>query len=352
MRLFKNLILVYFSFLILCTACRSDLPRPQGQQVYLPTASKNNVYIVNEGMFNNGNGAISHYNILTGEVLEDVYQKVNGKPIGNICQSMCVVDSVGYIVVNNSQKIIIVSLPSFKKVGEINNLQSPRYFLPINKDKAYVTDLYSNAIAIIDLNTNKKISQIPCNGSTEELILFNDKVYVTNTRTDKLYVVDANTNLLEDSIAIGFCSSSIRLDKDNKIWAYCTGDFDKKINGGLYCIDPATNKVIQRFALTTPLNTWDRLDINGSKDTLYYMNNGIFQLPIAATQLRPVLLIPLAGRNFYGLGIDPINGEVYVADAIDYAQRGMIYRYKTKGSNAELHASFKASVIPSDFVFY
>ena len=352
MRLLKNLTLVYFGLLIFGTACRSDLPKPQPNQVYVPTASKNNVYIVNEGMFNNGNGAISHYNALTGQVIEDVYEKVNGKPIGNICQSMCVVDSIGYIVVNNSQKIVIVSLPSFKKLGEINNLYSPRYFLPISKDKAYVTDLYSNSIAVIDLKTNTKISQISCNGSTEELILFNNKVYVTNTRTDKLYIIDVNSDVLEDSIAIGFCSSSLRLDKENKIWVFCTGDYDKKINASIYQVDPANKKVLQKFPLATPLNTWDRLDINGSRDTLYYLNNGVFQLPMTETRLPKIPIIASAGRSFYGLGINPVNSEVYLTDAMDYAQRGMIYRYKVDGPRAELLSSFKASVIPSDFIFY
>jgi len=351
MHLAKNLLRLFYCFLIILSSCRSDLPKPQPKEVYQP-ATKNNVYIVNEGMFNTGNGAISHYNSLTGEVVEDVYKKVNGTSIGNVCQSMYVVDSTGYVVVNNSKKIVIVSLPSFKKVGEINNLQSPRYFLPISKDKAYVTDLYSNAVSIIDLSTHKMTAQIGCYGSTEELILLNGKVYVTNTRTDKLYIIDANTNVLEDSIDIGFCSSSLRVDKENKIWVYCTGDFDKKINAGLYRVDPVTKKVLQKFVIATPLNTWDRIDINGSMDTLYYMNNGIFQLPIVATQLSKTALIALAGRNFYGLGINPINSDIYVADAADYAQRGMIYRYKNRAANAELITSFKASVIPSDFIFY
>ncbi len=333
------------------SSCRSDLPKPKPNTIYQPVTN-NNVYVVNEGMFNTGDGAISHYNSQTGEVIEDVYEKVNGKLIGNVCQSMTVVDSIGYVVVNNSKKIVIVSLPSFKKVGEINDLTSPRYFLPINKDKAYVTDLYSNAVSVIDLNTNRKISQISCNGSTEELILSNNKVYVTNTRTDKLYIIDANSDVLEDSITIGFCSSSLRADKENKIWVYCTGDFEKKINAGIYRIDPVTKKVLQKFNIAAPLNIWDRLDINGSKDTLYYMNKGIYQLLIAATQLTQRAIIPLNSRNFYGLGINPSNSNIYVADAADYAQRGMIYRYKIKGSSVEQMASFKASVIPSDFIFY
>ncbi|MDE7119376.1 MAG: YncE family protein, partial [Muribaculaceae bacterium] len=48
----------------------------------------------------------------------------------------------------------------------------------------------------------------------------------------------------------------------------------------------------------------------------------------------------------YGLTVNPRNGEVYVADAIDYQQQGMIYRYSTAG---ELIDQFYAGITPGAF---
>ena len=38
----------------------------------------------------------------------------------------------------------------------------------------------------------------------------------------------------------------------------------------------------------------------------------------------------------YGLAIDPTNGEIYVGDAIDFEQPGVVYRYRDTGQGAEL----------------
>ena len=48
------------------------------------------------------------------------------------------------------------------------------------------------------------------------------------------------------------------------------------------------------------------------------------------------------------MAVNPANDEVYVADAIDFSQSGLIMRYTQSG---ELIDSFKAGVNPADFVF-
>ncbi len=49
---------------------------------------------------------------------------------------------------------------------------------------------------------------------------------------------------------------------------------------------------------------------------------------------------------FYGLTVNPVNSEVYVADAIDYVQPGVILRYSPEG---ELLDEFKVGIIPGAF---
>jgi hypothetical protein len=49
---------------------------------------------------------------------------------------------------------------------------------------------------------------------------------------------------------------------------------------------------------------------------------------------------------YYGLTIDPVSGDVYIADAIDYTQQGMVYRYS---KDRELLDSFYVGIIPGAF---
>jgi len=69
---------------------------------------------------------------------------------------------------------------------------------------------------------------------------------------------------------------------------------------------------------------------------------------ILPLQLCLPALISQGSRNLYGLGVDPTTGNIYVSDAIDYVQKGKVYRYHPDGS---LIDSFTAGVIPGGFYF-
>ena len=81
---------------------------------------------------------------------------------------------------------------------------------------------------------------------------------------------------------------------------------------------------------------------------LYFLDNGVYRMPITATALPASPFIPSIGRNFYGLGVDPNEGSIYVADAVDYVQRGVVYRY---GSDGAERANFLAGIVPGGFCF-
>ncbi len=52
--------------------------------------------------------------------------------------------------------------------------------------------------------------------------------------------------------------------------------------------------------------------------------------------------------GFYGLGIDPYTGDIYLGDAIDQVQRGIVYRYKSDGTVID---TFKTGINPGFFCF-
>ena len=58
--------------------------------------------------------------------------------------------------------------------------------------------------------------------------------------------------------------------------------------------------------------------------------------------------ITSSGKNFYGLAIDKAKNEIYVSDAIDYIQKGKIYRFHSNGIEID---NFLVGIIPGDFLF-
>lgn len=332
--------------LITCWACEKDDPIPGTGN---PEFSEGMI-ISNEGGFGFGNASVSFYDLERDTLHRMRFEQANGAPLGDVLQSISIIEDLAYLVVNNSNKIEVVALESFKSVATITGLTSPRYLAPIDAEKAYVTDLYANAISIIDLNQHEVVGTIALEGWSEELILVNDEMFVTIRDNSFLFVIDTQTDQITDSIAVGFNPSTLQLDKDGKLWVLCSGNQTTGTLGGLYRIDPESRTLLQQLPFSdTNIGGWPRLRINESRDTLYYLKENVFQLPIGNTNLPEDALIAANGRIFYGLGIKPKTGRIFVSDVIDYQQQGLIYEYNQKGIMLN---RFNAGVIPNDFTFY
>jgi YVTN family beta-propeller protein len=310
-------------------------------------ASSGGMYISNEGNFQSSNSSVSFFNPHNSALTEDAYKQVNQTSPGDVCQSMSIMNGSLYVVVNNSGKIEVCDLYLLNKKNTIGGLTSPRYIAQINNSKAYVSDAYSNKISIINLTNNTLSGTIDLNGWTEQMLLLDGKVYVTNMQSEYLYVIDTTSNQVNDSILITRGANSICKDSAGKIWVLCGGDYLLSINGALHRIDPATHQVEVSAGFSAGEYP-TRLSINGSGNSLYYLNTSIWKMDVSASSLPSTPFIASQGNNFYGLGIDKVKNEVYVSDAIDFVQKGKVYRYKADGTAIE---NFTAGIIPGDFLF-
>ena len=333
-------------FTVCIFSCRKDKPETLSNAVSVSNGG--GVYIINEGNFQFGNAKVSYYDFAAGNVAEDLFQPSNHAALGDVCQSIYSFNNKIYLVLNNSQKIVVVNPSNFVQAATINGFNSPRCFLPVSNSKAYVTDLYANVISIVDLNSNSITGNIPLKGWTEQLIQVYGEVFVCNKNADKLFVINAASDKISDSILIGYGANSIQEDKNGKLWILCNGDSTKNIHASLCRINPISHQVEQDFSFADKHDFPLRLKTNGSNDILYFINGGIFKMNILDNNLPNNSFVVKGSHNFYGIGINPVNGEVYAADAIDYVQRGIIYRYKNDGT---LISNFLAGIIPSDFYF-
>ena len=338
-------LLILISFLLIATSCVKDKPQNAVQpEVQLTTAKK--VYIINEGNYGSGSSSVSLFDTGNNQVIEDFYKTQNNSALGDVAQSLNYFNSSFYCIVNNSNKIVVCN-SQFKKTAQINGLTSPRYILPITNQKAYVSDLYANAISVVDLNSNTKIASIPCYGKTEQMSLIYNKAFVTNTDKNYIYIVNTVTDLITDSINVGINAGGLGLDKNAKLWVLSTGKTAGSIIGKLNRINPVTNQI--EFSVN--FNTNDaptNLCFNKTKDTLYFLNNGIYRMTINDVTLPTNAIVAKGSKNFYGLGINPNDFTIYAADALDYIQKSNIYVYNVNGVEK---LNFKAGLISNGFYF-
>jgi len=306
------------------------------------------VFITNEGNFGTNNASVSMYELGNGQIVSDIYKTQNNNAVlGDVCQSMNKINNKYYVVVNNSGKIAVVDPTDFKLITTITGLQSPRYILPVTFNKAYVSDLFANAISIIDLNSNTKIGSIPCSGWTEQMVLIYNKAFVTNNKSSYTYVINTITDQITDSIYVGKFGGSIVTDKNSKIWVLSAGDSPNSVVGKLSRIDPVTLSV----ELSLPFGSSDspsNLCINATKDTMYFLNTSVFRMPISSTALPGSAFVTSSANTFYGLGVSDKDHNIYVSDAIDYIQKSSILVYSPNGG---LKTSFKAGINASNFYF-
>ena len=350
---------------------------PDSEVVVAPAANNNNVFVLNEGPFSNGSGTgtISLYDKATKALTQDLFQGVNpGRRLGNIVQSMAVRDKRGYIVVNGSNKVEVVSLPDFKSVGVVTGLNSPRYFLPISTSRAYVTQWGTYAstgvpirvgLKIVDLITNAVVDSIATGGSPERLTMVGGKVFVANYGDNTVTVIDPATNRVTNTVTVGDAPNSFALDKNNRLWVLCGGlvvytstftgvDYIATTAGRLVGLDPAsptTGASTRTFATNRYAPT--DLHINPAGDQLYFRSTdaytslgGVVRLGIADATL-PLLTTPFITGQFYGLGVDPNAGTIYTSTGTFSADK--MARYQPDGTKID------ESVVgagPNGFVFF
>jgi hypothetical protein len=347
-RFFSATLIIPF-LMVSCT--EKDLPAPSGQW-------SNSVFIINEGLYPTGSGTISAFNSETGEVIPDLFESANGRPLGNIAQSLTVHNNKAFIVVNNANKIEVVNLDDFKSVATIEDITYPRYFLAFNDNKGFVS-CWDSTVKVIDLHDYTVISSMQTGTGPDEMLLAGDRLFVINSGG---FGVDSTVSVFQTSneeplgkITVGHRPSGIRKDVNGKIWVLCSG---KGWNGfpapgdtpaRLVCIDPDNLEIIKDISFPDPEIHPDNLVINKNGSILYYNHpEGIFAFPVAASMLSAQPLI-ISSIMYYGLGYEPGSEMIYASDPLDYAQNGWVFRFNA--SDGSLVDSFQAGIVPNGFWF-
>jgi YVTN family beta-propeller protein len=321
------------------TACQKETPF-----VSLLYDLNQGVAVSNEGAFGTGNASLSIYYPDGDSIVNDVFTKVNNRPLGDVFQSIGFAGNNAFMIMNASNKIEVINKSTCAEVATISDLGSPRYFCAINNEKAYVT-LWGNGgkVGVIDLATNALTKQITVGVGPEKIILINQKVFVANSggwgTDNRVSVINPQTNEVTATITTGDNPKDFVVDVNGKLWVLCTGNvvygadysITSQTSGKLMMINPSTNLVEKTIDLGETYHP-SQLEINLTKDLLYYGGDfgtaGIFSVSIDATAKAST---PFIDEFFYGFNVNPNHGIIYGLQAPNFTSAGLLKRYSTTG---------------------
>lgn len=220
--------------------------------------------------------------------------------------------------------VFAIDLRTFKEVGRITNLTSPRYIHFVSDEKAYVTQLWDNRIFIVNPRRYEITGYIECpgmtpgSGSTEQMVQYGQYVYVNCwSYQNRLLKIDTRTDRVVDELVVGVQPTSLVLDANDKLWTITDGGYEGSPYGydvpALYRIDAASFRLEKQFRFREG-DAPSEVQLNGTRDTLYWINKDVWAhaRSCRAAPGAPVPRIP--GDEILRLTVDPDNGDVYVAD--------------------------------------
>lgn len=353
----RSFILLCFVIAIALVSCKKDDPVTP----YVPPINPvTGLFVLNEGTFTYANSSLSYYNMEDNTVDNNVFFRVNNAPIGDVGQSLAKVDNDLFIVVNNSKYIYKVDAQTIIYKAKIEGFTSPRYMLPVSSDKAYVSDLESRGLWLLNLNTLEK-SLLETGNTTEAMVKVGNEVFVSNwsnyytngeTSNNSVQVIDCVNDALVDEIEVAQEPNAMVVDKYNHIWVSCSGNYMPPCDPAIICIDAATHQVIKRFDLAEGSYP-SGMAIDGTGENIFFMNGGygtlnVYKMSVDATEIPDTPFITSNSKVFYGMKVNPQNGDIYLTDAKNYVQNGDLLRYSADGT---LLGTFELGIIPSYMLF-
>ncbi|MFT3739835.1 MAG: hypothetical protein QM786_13850 [Breznakibacter sp.] len=334
-------------------------------KLVLDVTDKTGYYVLNEGSFGDGNASIGFLDS-DGTYYDDLFFKTNNRVLGDVLQSICIDGHTAYLVLNASNKIEIMNANTFEEKGTIEGFSNPRYMIASN-GYGYVSqwgDYSGNgpAVKVIDLSTRKITKTISTGDGSERMLLSGTNLLVANSggygSNNTITVINTTTNevsktiSLEDNNPMGFV-----VDKDGSIWVLCFGSviysadyssIESQTRSALIKLSPTTFEPLATIAISETSHP-NQIAINPAGDIIYYGGgysfHGIYAVGIDAAEVPST---PLIDESFYGLSVNPVNGEIAGLLAPSFSQVGQVIRYQANGT---FIASVNAGIGPNTALY-
>ncbi len=360
MRLIKTAISI-LTITIACNACKKS----DDGGIILPVEKTPAIgeYILSEGGFGSNNTKLSFYNNNTSTVVGDFFAQQNPTitgGLGDTGNDMIVYGGKLYIILNVSGRVTVLNAADASFIKSISFIaggvnKSPRYAVGA-RGKVYVT-AYDNKVSVIDTTTLTIVNTIPVGPNPEGIAASANYLYVANSGgyntipDSTLSLIDLNTETEIKKIKVGVNPNKVEINQAGNIFVSAYGNFGS-IPPSISVINGSTNANGINLG---PNFQYSHIRIFG--DIAYVFNNyggagtaKVFNSATNAIVRNEFITDGTVITTPYGINVDDLTGDVYIADAKNYVSAGSVTCFTSAGVK-KFSFSVAPGVNPNKIVF-
>ena len=351
----KKALLHLYGCIVLAVWCAASCnPTPAPNPPAPVDAQTSGVYVLCEGLFQMNNSGIAYYDFMSNTLMDNIFLQQNGRGLGDTGNDLKAYGSKLYCVVNNSNRVEVMRLADAVSIKVIELPGKQPRNIAFHQGKAYVS-CFDGDVVRIDTATLQVDGTARAGLNPEQLCVCDGKLYVANSGglnapdyDHTVSVFELSSFNLVKTIDVGANPYAIAAYNDRFVYVTTRGNYGSE-TADLHKIDCQSDEVVKDYGLEvfglrifenkaylysnsmTSTSNWIRV-LNLDSDML---DEGNFITDGTIIQ-RP-----------YGLVVNALNGDVYVADAYNFTVNGDVYCFD---KNGKLKFSFAVGLNPSAMV--
>jgi DNA-binding beta-propeller fold protein YncE len=351
----RFLIIVSFLFLV---ACRNEDSIVSSTQTFIETGESGPIkgfFLLNEGNMGSNKASLDYFDYDLGVYHKNIFADRNPdivNELGDVGNDIRIYGNKLYIVVNCSHLLEILDVNTAKHIASIP-IPNCRY-ITFDKGYAYVSSyagpvlLDPNSrlgyVAKIDTVTLTVKDSCIVGYQPEEMVVRDNKLYVANSggypvpqydNTMSVIDLDSFTEIKKITVAINL--HRVTLDNHNNIYVSSRSDY-QEIKSNMYIID-SQDKVSEALNISAGNMALygDSLYVCGTEwNPITYSNSASYTIVNTASK-------SIVSRNFisngaeeniknpYGIAINPQTKDLYILDANDFINPGILHCFTLDG---------------------
>ena len=344
MKTTKILSLLFAVILLFTVSCNSD-------EIDNPTLSYiDGFFISNEGNFGDQDANVSYITRDLNYKQDNVFSSANnGEILGDVLQTIRFYGDYGFLVVNNSNKIVVVNRYTFKKVAEITEqIHQPRSIAFANGN-IYVTNYDFAAtqnVTVYKASDLSFVKKIDFTEPVEQIVEAGGNIFVQNASYgfgNKITYVNTSTNTIQSEVIVPNGDITKTISAGNRIYTIASTATDS------YIYKISSTGTLDATTVLTGIPNATNLQIDNGK--FYFSSaNKIYSMDITSTTVPTTPLVTAVdGGLYYTLyGFNVIDGKIFTSDVKGFTQASEITVYNA--SNGVKISTFTAGKGTNGFV--